>query len=148
MTHVPDTIGECERLYVDEMFDPKNVSEITGVPPTTFHRWKRMYHWDERREDAMSLREKVGKLLLRLIDQAIEEGTGKGKQLNAQHLHSIINMLKQFQDTGRVREKIIYEEDASVLLETMREIPKLKTVLDDPAIMSELGEKLKAKIKK
>jgi len=30
----------------------------------------------------------------------------------------------------------------------MREIPKLKTVLDDPAIMSELGEKLKAKIKK
>jgi len=137
----PTLKADCERFYVDELYPVNEVSEKTGVPIITLYRWRKEGKWDELREQSMDIREKLGRLLFKLIEANLEEG----KTVEAQELYGLIKILEKFQKTGAVRERIVYVEDAERLFEVMKEMDQFKELLEDQEVLSELGERLKEK---
>ena len=143
MAHDSALRQQAERLYVDEYQDLAAISSQTGVPAPTLYRWAREGRWDEAREAACGMRDKLGKLLLKLVDSAASEQT-----VDAQRIHGLVNLLERYQKTGTVRERLVFAEDAETLIETMREMEQFRALLEDQAVMAELGERLKEKVKK
>jgi len=137
----PTLKADCERLYVDELYPANEVSEKTGVPNITLYRWRKEGKWDELREQSMDIREKLGRLLFKLIEANLEED----KTVEAQELYGLIKILEKYQKTGAVRERIVYVEDAEKLFEVMKEIEQFRPLLEDQEVLSELGERLKEK---
>jgi len=133
--------ADCERMYVDELLSIEEVCSKTGVSPTTFYRWRKEGGWDQERENTMGLREKLGRLLYRLIEAQLEPGA----QIDTQGVFSLIKILEKYQRTGAVRERIIYVEDAERLFEIMKSMDQFKTLLEDQEVLAQLGERLKEK---
>jgi len=141
MVHDPAMKIECERLYVDELYSANEVSEKTGVPVITIYRWRKEGKWDELREQSMDLRDKLRRLLFKLIEAQLEED----KNIEPQELYGLIKILEKFQKTGAVRERIVYVEDAERLFEVMKEMDVFRSLLEDQEVLAELGERLKEK---
>lgn len=141
MAHDAALKARCEELYVSELLTPEEIVKATGVPLATFYRWRLAGHWDKLRDLELGLRDKLGKLLFKLIDEQLQDG----QVVDAQKLHGLINTLEKFQKTGTVRERLVFEGDAEVVIETMKEMEVFAALLEDPAVQSELGEKLKEK---
>jgi len=143
MAHDSELKAECERLYIDELLFIEEVCDRTKVPKKTFYRWRKDGNWEQQRDNNMNLQEKLGRLLCRLIDDELKEE--EGKEINAQKIHGLVNTLKEFQKTKAVRERLIYVEDAEILLETLKEMKQFRELFEDPEVLSELGERLKEK---
>lgn len=137
----PTLKADCERLYVDELYPANEVSEKTGVPSITLYRWRKEGKWDELREQSMDIREKLGRLLFKLIEANLEEG----KTVEAQELYGLIKILEKFQKTGAVRERIVYVGDAETLWEVLLGIPQLKAILEDQEVLVIIENRLKEK---
>ncbi len=143
MAHDTNLRSECERLYVDELLSPAEICERTGVALASFYRWKKVGGWEEGRENSLGMRDKLGRLLNKMIDAGLVEGQDPSDQ----RLHALLNMYERYVRTGAAREKVIEIGDAEMLLETMREIPTLKSLLEDPEILDDLGKRLKEKLR-
>lgn len=141
MAHDTALRSRCEQLYVTELMSPEEVCETTGVPLATFYRWRKDGNWGALRDLEMGVREKLGKLMKKLIDEQLKDDV----PVDAQKLHGLINMLDKYQKTGTVRERLTYVDDAELLLETMKEMDAFSSLLEDQAVLSELGERLKEK---
>lgn len=141
MAHDAALKSRCEDLYVSELLTPEEIVKATGVPLATFYRWRKDLRWDTLRDLELGLRDKLGKLLYKLIDEQLQED----QVVDAQKLHGLINTLEKFQKTGTVRERLVFEGDAEVVIETMKEMDVFAPLLEDPAVLSELGERLREK---
>jgi len=142
MTHDPNQRQECERLYVEELLDPREIAEKTGVSLPTFYRWAKEFNWQASRENSLGLRDHLGKLLFRLIEEQVKPGN----KIDSQKLFSLIKILEKYQRTGAIRERIVYFDDAEKLFGVLKEIEKLKPILDDPEVLAEIETKLKEKM--
>jgi len=141
VAHEQKVIAECQELYCYGLLSPEEIAGKTGVSLASFYRWRREGRWDAAREAELGLRHKVGGLVLKLVDEAV-----KAKDTDASKLYGIVKLLKTFQATGEIKERLVYAEDAEKLVECMKEMPVFKDLLEDPAVLSELSELMKAKI--
>ena len=148
MAHDSALRQQAERLYVEEYQDLAAIGQTLGVSAPTLYRWAKEGGWNESREAACGMRDKLGKLLLKLVDSAAEDLTAGNDKIDAQRIHGLVNLLGKYQQTGEVREKLVMVEDAETLIETMKEMEQFRELLADQAVMAELGERLKEKVKK
>ena len=149
MAHESATILDCERLYVDEWLDLEEIAELKKVAKSTLYRWFQEGGWVKKREGIKGDLDKLREIASSIIKQELTEVELDPKHvIDAQRIHAIRSLIETINRLSKVREKLVYAEDAELLLKTMNEIPRLKVVLDDPQIMADLGEKLKEKLKR
>lgn len=140
MAHDATLKTRCEQLYVNELLSPEEVCRRTGVALATFYRWRKDNNWETLRELEMGMKEKLGHLVLKMIDEQLVN-----EEVNYQVVNGLVNSLKKLQELGTARERLIYVEDAEVVIETMREMEQFAALLEDQEVLSELGERLKEK---
>jgi len=143
MAHDSAIRQKCEQLYAEELLDPQEVCRQTGVGLASFYRWRDEGRWKEQRENSMGLRDKLGRLLFKLIENQLK----KQGQVDAQELYGLIKIIEKYQKTGSIQEKIIYAGDAEILMEVLKSMDIFKPLLEDPKILGELAERLKAKMR-
>lgn len=140
MAHDATLKTRCEELYVNELLSPEEVCRRTGVALATFYRWRKDNNWETLRELEMGMKEKLGHLVLKMIDEQLVN-----EKVDYQVVNGLVNSLKKLQELGTARERLIYVEDAEVVIETMREMEQFAALLEDQEVLSELGERLKEK---
>lgn len=140
MAHDATLKARCEQLYVGELLSPDEVCRRTGVALATFYRWRKDNNWETLRELEMGMKEKLGKLVLKMLEEQIAN-----ERVEYQVVNGLVNSLKKLQDLGTARERLVFEGDAEVVIETMREMSQFAALLEDQEVLSELSERLKEK---
>ena len=125
--------NSCRQLYIDGMLAPEAICRTLGVSLPTFYRWRKEGNWEALRDFNMGLREKVGQLMVKMIDDLM-----KAPEVNAQQIHALVNMLKKYMETGAVRERVEYVEDAELLFQAMKKVEAFNALLEDEDVMKQL----------
>ncbi|MBA7645176.1 hypothetical protein ES703_52929 [subsurface metagenome] len=148
MTYDSAKRRQCKQLYVEELLDLQDISDQTGVSLVQLYRWRRDENWEKDRDEAMGMRGKLRRLICKLIDNVTEKVKDTDKEIDEQKIYGLVKVLEKYDRLGQVREKLLYCDDAVLLLEAMKEIQELNDLLEDPKILAALEEKLKEKVKK